>query len=126
MAYVLDVRIKLKKCASYFALTFRFSGQTTGWTGMIRVDGTAYTWMGAPEGPSNANQVAYEYTSTKSIFSIQVDEKVDMNITFTSPVAPTDMKRQSLVFSYMNVEVTSMDGASHDVQLYSDISAGKC
>ena len=26
----------------------------------------------------------------------------------------------------MNVDVVSLDGVDHDVQLYSDISAGKC
>ena len=91
---------------------------------MIRVDGTAYTWMGAPTGPATANQITYEYTSTKSVFTIDVAGKVALNITFLSPITPDDMKRQSLVFSYMNVEVISVDGATHDVQLYSDISAG--
>ena len=50
---------------------------------------------------------------------------VEMNITFLSPITPTDLKRQSLVFSYLDVSVTSTDGAAHDVQLYADITAGK-
>lgn len=49
---------------------------------------------------------------------------VEMNITFLSPITPDDLKRQSLVSSYLHVEVTSIDGASHDVQLYADIAAG--
>ena len=49
---------------------------------------------------------------------------VEMNITFLSPVNPTDLMRQSLIFSYVEVSVTSTDGASHDVQLYTDITAG--
>ena len=82
--------------------------------------------MGAPQGTtSSVDQVSLDYTSTRSIFSLTAGGKVAMNVTFLSPIAPNDMKRQSLVFSYMNVEVQSMDGASHDVQLYSDISAGK-
>lgn len=48
---------------------------------------------------------------------------VEMNITFLSPITPDDLKRQSLVSSYLHVEVTSIDGASHDVQLYADIAA---
>ena len=50
---------------------------------------------------------------------------VEMNITFLSPITPTDLARQSLTFSYVDVSVTSTDGASHDVQLYTDITAGK-
>jgi hypothetical protein len=79
--------------------------------------------MGAPKDIKTANQVALEYTSTKSIFTIEVDGKVSMNVTFLSPVTPNDFKRQSLTLSYVNVEVWSMDGKDHDVQLYTDISA---
>jgi hypothetical protein len=92
--------------------------------GMIRVDGITYTFMGDP-GPSSVTQTAFEYTSTRSIFTMDVGGKVEMNITFLSPITPDDMKRQSLVFSYMDVVVQSLDGAAHDVQLYADISAGK-
>ncbi|GME48215.1 Six-hairpin glycosidase-like protein [Neofusicoccum parvum] len=103
-----------------------WSNQITGWAGMIRVDGTAYKWMGDPlaaDGPAVVSQDSYEYTSTKSIFNMNVDGKVAMNITFLSPIFPDDFQRQSLIFSYLNVEVSSIDGSEHDVQLYSDISA---
>ena len=90
---------------------------------MIRVDGDVYTWMGLP-GTDTVNQTAYEYTSTKSIFTMHVDDKLKMKITFLSPITPEDFKRQSLVFSYLNVEVSSLDGQDHDVQVYADISAG--
>ena len=56
---------------------------------------------------------------------MDVGNVVTMNITFLSPVNPTDMKRQSLPFSYLDVAVSSADGASHDVQLYTDITAGQ-
>lgn len=98
--------------------------QTTGWTGLVRVDGKTYTWMGLP-GTETVNQTAFEYTSTKSIFTMNVADKLEMNITFLSPITPTDYKRQSLVFSYLNVEVSSLDGEDHDVQVYADISAGE-
>lgn len=99
-------------------------GQTIGWSGMIRVDGIMYAWMGLPDTVA-VNQTAYEYTSTKSIFTMDVDDAVQLTITFLSPITPHDFKRQSLVFSYMNVEVASIDGDFHDVQLYSDTSAGE-
>ncbi|TVY85335.1 Glutaminase A [Lachnellula suecica] len=99
-----------------------WAGQIAAWTGMIRVDGTTYTWMGAP-GPQSVTQKSFEYTSTKSIFTMDVGGVVEMNITFLSPITPDDQKRQSLVFSYLDVAVQSLDGHSHDVQLYTDISA---
>lgn len=99
--------------------------QITGWAGLIRVDGHSYTWMGNP-GPDPVTQTAFEYTSTKSIFTMSVNGQVEMNITFFSPITPDDLTRQSLPFSYVDVVVQSMDGAGHTVQLYTDISAGQC
>lgn len=91
---------------------------------MIRVDGQTYTWMGLPN-TASVNQTGFEYTSTKTIFTMNVLNKVEMNITFMSPITPTDLKRQSLVFSYLNVDVSSLDGHKHNVQVYADISAGR-
>ena len=89
------------------------------------MDGTNYLWMGNPGGAATVTQTAFEYTSTKSMFTMNVGGFVEMNVTFMSPLTPDDQKRQSLVFSYLDVSVQSLDGASHDVQLYTDISAGK-
>ncbi|KAL6237071.1 hypothetical protein BDW75DRAFT_249538 [Aspergillus navahoensis] len=99
-----------------------WGGQITGWAGLIRVDGQVYTWMGLP-GSTTVNQTAYEYTSTKSIFTMHIGDMVEMKITFLSPITPNDLRRQALVFSYLDVSVTSLDGQSHSVQVYTDISA---
>jgi len=104
----------------------QYRGQILGWTGLIRVDGKSYTWMGAPAPqPTVVTQTAFEYTSTRSTFIMDVGGLVGMNITFLSPLTPTDMMRQSLPFSYLDVVVSSSDGVAHDVQLYTDITAGK-
>ena len=81
--------------------------------------------MGAPDPlPTVVNQTAFEYTSTRSMFTMDVDGKVSMNLTFLSPITPTDLDRQSLPFSYVDVVAYSADGSNHDVQLYTDITAG--
>ncbi|KAI1332744.1 glutaminase GtaA [Xylariaceae sp. FL0255] len=99
-----------------------WTGQITGWAGLIRVDGTAYEWMGDVPDTNLVNQTAVSYTSTQSSFIMNVDGLVGLNVTFLSPVLPTDLKRQSLTFSYLNVGVVSLDGNTHDVQLYADVS----
>lgn len=91
-----------------------WTGQTIGWTGLVRVDGRTFTWMGAPESIEVAEQVAFEYTSTKSIFTVKADNKVSIKITFLSPLTPSDFKRQSLIFSYMKVDVASTDNNVHE------------
>lgn len=91
---------------------------------MIRVDNQTYTWMGASnQSDVYVNQTAFEYTSTRSIFTMSVGGYVQMKITFLSPVTPDELLRSSLPYSYMDVETSSLDGNSHTVQLYTDISA---
>ena len=93
---------------------------------MIRVDNVSYVWMGAPQDVgSNVNQKSFEYTSTRSIFTLDVAGKVEMKVTFLSPVVPDDLMKASLPQSYLDVAVYSTDGNQHDVQLYTDISAGE-
>lgn len=99
-------------------------GQITGWAGLIRVDGNVYTWLGAPSGPPLVDQSSFSYTSTRSIFTQNI-AGVQIVTTFLSPVNPNDFQRASLPFSYLNVEVSSLDGNAHNVQLYTDISAGR-
>ncbi|KKY24377.1 putative glutaminase [Phaeomoniella chlamydospora] len=100
-----------------------WAGAVTGWTGLIRVDGTSYVWMGEPLTAPSVNQTSFTYTASTSKFVLDVGGSVQMTVTFDSPIFPNDLKRQSLVFSYLNVDVQSLDGGNHDVQLYSDISA---
>ena len=70
-------------------------------------------------------QVSLEYTSTRSIFTFDVEGKVKLDVTFLSPVYTNDLARQSQQFSYVSVKATSSDGAAHKVQVYMDVSAGK-
>lgn len=81
--------------------------------------------MGEPTGFDTANQTAFQYTSTRSIFSLTVGDVVALNVTLLSPVTPQDAMRQSIPLSYMSVAVQSLDGSPHDVQLYTDMTGGK-
>ncbi len=105
------------------------NGAVTGWAGFIKVDGTAYTWMGDSSvngvRPALVTQDNFEYTSQRSTFIMNVAGKVTLNVTFLSPVTPTDLKRQSIIGTYLSVAVSSRDGAIHNVQLYADTSAGE-
>ncbi|KAG8693928.1 hypothetical protein FRC09_010174, partial [Ceratobasidium sp. 395] len=95
-----------------------------GWAGYIRVDGEVYTFLGAPNvaGSTLATQKKMQFTGTKSTFILGAGP-VDLNVTFLSPVEPTDYLRQSIPFSYLILSVKSTDGEAHQVQYYTDISA---
>lgn len=83
--------------------------------GAAQINGTA---------PASITQESFEYTSTRSTFIMNVNGQVSMNVTFLSPVNPADLQRQSIIGSYLYVNVASIDGGSHSVQLYADTSAG--
>jgi len=55
-----------------------------------------------------------------------VANKISMNVTFISPITPTDLKKQSIIGTYLQVTIASIDGLMHAVQLYADTSAGMC
>ncbi|KAF7314830.1 hypothetical protein MKEN_00957400 [Mycena kentingensis (nom. inval.)] len=92
-----------------------------GWAGYIRVDGTAYHWLGA--GPGNGTRFrGATITPTRTIFSMEAGP-VSLNVTFLSPIEPDDLARGSLPFSYVYVEGGRTDGKNHTIQLYSDTTA---
>lgn len=102
-----------------------WTGQSiTAWTGFVRVDGKAYSWMGAAGngGFTRATQTSFRFTASRSIFTLDAGP-VELTVTFLSPVVPDDLLRTSLPLSYVSVAVASKDGAAHHVQVYNDISA---
>ncbi|GAA5989358.1 hypothetical protein JCM5350_005687 [Sporobolomyces pararoseus] len=103
------------------------------WSGMIRVDGKTYEFLGAPISSASAflsdeekkttgvaKQKAFEFTATRSIFSFEAGD-VDFNVTFLSPVTPNDDIKTSLPFSYLSIDVDSSAFDKHSISIYSDI-----
>ncbi len=115
-----------------------WQGSTMQMAGIVRVDGTAYLFMGdpklalpAPNGnhgtahtvhdfPRALDQTALKVSPTCSRFELQA-AGVALVVEFLSPIEPGDLKRQSIPLSYVHVSVRSMDGARHKVELYMDI-----
>ncbi|KAI0036147.1 hypothetical protein K488DRAFT_41792 [Vararia minispora EC-137] len=102
-----------------------FSRAIVGWAGLVRVDGTVYAWLGdkdtMPGAVRSVAKLNQTLTSTRTIFSLQAGP-VELTATFLSPIEPGDFVKQSIPFSYMAMEAQSLDGQTHSVQVYSDIS----
>ncbi|KAI0684505.1 hypothetical protein BC835DRAFT_1523871 [Cytidiella melzeri] len=96
------------------------------WYGSIRVDGTAYTLLGAATVPNIplAAQKSFTFTPTQTSYTLDCGGKVSVNMTFVTPIEATDLVRLSTPFSYLQVTATSSDGQPHSVQVYSDVSGG--
>jgi hypothetical protein len=103
-----------------------WTGRTTAITGLLRVDGTNYLFLGNPSVPDHtisrgAVQRALDVTATRSRFVLEAGG-AELTLTFLSPVEPGDLRRQSVPMSYILADVRSGDGKAHDVALYFDIS----
>lgn len=88
------------------------------------MDGEVFNWAGASPGPDLATETSAEYTSTKTVFTYDINSKVTLTVTFLSPVYPNDLVKQSLQYSYIDVSAVASDGASHDVKVYLDCTGG--
>ncbi|KAK5203682.1 hypothetical protein LTR47_008441 [Exophiala xenobiotica] len=105
-----------------------WTGGSLGWEGIVTVDGISYEYLGVATQtlpaipilkPAVPRDVSYD-----SQFSNYTFEAGPVLITasFFSPVIPTDLCRTSIPLSYLTTSVESLDGASHDVQFYSDVN----
>ncbi|KAK0463852.1 uncharacterized protein EV420DRAFT_1264522 [Desarmillaria tabescens] len=92
------------------------------WSGWIRIDNSTFRLWGN-YGASIANLTGFEVTPTRTIFSVQANT-TNVNVTFLSPIEPSNLVLQSLPFSYVYIDVESNDGQEHSIQLYTDINAG--
>ncbi|KAI0793186.1 hypothetical protein C8Q75DRAFT_804004 [Abortiporus biennis] len=102
---------------------FFWSGQVMAWLGLVRVDGQYFEWFGSWIPTSNTtNSTGAQLTPTRSTFFLQAGP-MNFTATFLSPIEPEDPVKQSLPFSYLSFEAVSTDGAGHNVQVYTDISA---
>jgi Domain of unknown function (DUF5127)/Domain of unknown function (DUF4965)/Domain of unknown function (DUF1793)/Domain of unknown function (DUF4964)/TAT (twin-arginine translocation) pathway signal sequence len=103
-----------------------WTGHITALTGIASIDGTAYVFMGSPTLPNvfpfpTMRQTASLLTATSSHF-VLAQAGVQLDVTFLSPVEPGDLRRQSMPLSYVTVAASSLDGATHRVRVYLDIS----
>jgi hypothetical protein len=100
-------------------------GNDRGFAGLVRIDGQTYAWAGQPEvngaAPTPLTQTSLAVTATRSIFTLQ-NGQVELTAEWLSPVEPGDLKLQTIPLSLLNVSVRAIDGASHSVQVYADIT----
>ncbi|KAM0789067.1 hypothetical protein ACM66B_003130 [Microbotryomycetes sp. NB124-2] len=98
------------------------------WQGLIKIDDDTFQFMGNAidehhfgDSVKNAQQTAFEYTSTRSVFYFQANN-VSFTVQFLSPVTPHDYVRTSLPLSYMSVSVDERALKHHAISVYTDIA----
>src|SRR5579875_3060723 len=116
-----------------------WNGNITAMGGIARIDGASYKFAGDPTisldvpngGYGQQTTVAdfeaalaqtnLEVTATRSIFTFQ-GGGVQIALEFLSPIEPGDLRRQSIPMAWVLVTAQSIDGSSHDVSVFLDIS----
>jgi hypothetical protein len=100
-------------------------GSSRGFAGLARIDGQVYAWAGQPAVNGAAvtplTQTSLQVTATRSVFTLNAGG-VELTAEWLSPIEPGDLRRQSAPFTLLTVFVRAADGATHDVQLYADIT----
>lgn len=102
-----------------------WTGAIKAMAGMVRIDGKPYKFMGLVGQYPQVDiipQKSLEIYPTRTKISFE-NKYIRLELVFLTPALPRDYKLLSLPLTYILTSVSSLDGASHSVQLYFDISA---
>jgi len=103
-----------------------WAGHTTAITGIARVDGRPFVFLGNPLSGGRPmappmTQTGLTVTPTQSRYTLQ-GGGVTLDLDFLSPVEPNSLQRMSVPFGYVFASARSADGKPHTVSLYFDIT----
>ena len=103
-----------------------WAGRTKAITGIARIDGKPFVFLGNPRLDNHAlapfmTQTSLSVTPTQSRCQF-ASGGVSLSLDFLSPVEPGSLRRMSVPFSYIFASARSTDGKPHTVSLYFDIT----
>ncbi|MBC7925452.1 MAG: DUF4965 domain-containing protein, partial [Bryobacteraceae bacterium] len=108
------------------AATRHWTGADHGLTGILRIDGKPYRFMGASVRvsaggmqPGVMRQTKLEVLPTRTIYDFE-EAGVQLTLTFFTPAFPEDLDVLSRPVTYVSFDVRSTSATTHDVQLYFD------
>jgi hypothetical protein len=94
-------------------------------TGLVRIDGKSYRFMGRapgrrPESVPAMRQTISAITPTRTRYQFQQDD-VTIDFTFFTPALPDNIDVMSRPVTYLTWQVKATDGAAHNVSLLLDV-----
>jgi hypothetical protein len=101
--------------------------ETMHWTGrnhplhsILRIDGKSYRLIGSrPSSLEPFPQTAMNITPTSTVYTFD-NPQIHLDLSFLSPVLPSNLDLFSRPVSYIKWEIRCKDGRSHEVQIYMD------
>jgi hypothetical protein len=102
--------------------TRHWTGKVQPLTGLVRIDGKSYRYMGDfPEETPALNQTSVSVAATHTVYKF-TGAGIALTLIFFTPAFPQDMDLLSRPVTYLSWKVTSDDGKAHDVSLLLDAS----
>ena len=103
--------------------TRHWTGKEQGLTGIARVDGKSFRFLGdADRGVPAFEETSRTLTPTRTIVNLQSPE-IELQICFFTPAFPDDLRILARPVTYLTWTVRSRDNAQHEVTLYLDTDA---
>ncbi|HEY0161334.1 MAG TPA: DUF4965 domain-containing protein, partial [Edaphobacter sp.] len=103
--------------------TKHWTGTEMPMRGLVRIDGTAYRWMGRTPGATPAmKQTGLHVTPTQTVYMFEA-AGVQLQATFLSPSIPTDLDLLAQPVTYLTWKASAADGKQHSVELYLGVEA---
>lgn len=113
--------------------TRHWTGERNALVGIIDIDGVLYRFCGKADvlgnrpnvEPQPMDQISLSVSalSTEYIFE---KSGAELTVTFTSPILPDDFDMISRPLTYVRYEIRSVDGATHKIKIYTDITGEWC
>ena len=101
-----------------------WTGKPNTMLGTVIIDGEVLRFMGEGNMPAiSQRSIVIDALSTYYVFQ---NEKIRLEITFTSPRIPTDLYRLSSPTAYMKARAVSVDGKKHTVVVKLAVSEELC
>jgi hypothetical protein len=105
------------------AATRHWTGSEQALTGLLRVDGAAYRFLGGGARQQRVmRQTWRQITPTRTIYRFEADG-VELTLTFLTPALPEDLEVFSRPATYVEFALRAIDGGSHQSGLYFDASS---
>jgi hypothetical protein len=97
--------------------TRHWTGKVQRLTGLVRIDGNVFRWMGdSPRGIAALPQTGLNLTPTHTVYQF-AGQGVSLEVDFLSPLLPSDPDVMSRPVTYITMTARSQDAAPHSVQL---------
>ena len=97
--------------------TRHWTGKVQRLTGLVRIDGNVFRWMGdSPRSVAALPQTGLNLTPTRTVYQF-AGQGVSLEVNFLSPLLPGDPDVMSRPVTYITMTARSQDAAPHSVQL---------